>query len=248
MKSKKTVGIIGFGRFGRVLAKLLGDVCTLHVYDKSDITDETVKALSLDEVCQCKSLFLAVPIRALESILAEIAPKLSEGTVVIDVCSVKVYPVQLMQQYLPDNIDIIASHPMFGPDSIAVNNNLRMMWHVIRNVTGQATYWQQCFSDKGIELIEITPDKHDRMVAYSQGITHFLGRALEQMDAQATAVDTVGYQSLLQVMQQTCYDSWELFSDLQNYNPYSQQAIERLHQSLDSVTELLKKTEHNARF
>ena len=37
----------------------------------------------------------------------------------VDVCSVKVYPVQWMRELLPASVSILPTHPMFGPDSAA---------------------------------------------------------------------------------------------------------------------------------
>ena len=48
-----------------------------------------------------------------------IAPLLSPDALVIDVCSVKEYPVRLMKELLPERVSILATHPMFGPDSAA---------------------------------------------------------------------------------------------------------------------------------
>ena len=44
---------------------------------------------------------------------------LKENAVIVDVCSVKEYPVQWMRELLPANVSILATHPMFGPDSAA---------------------------------------------------------------------------------------------------------------------------------
>jgi prephenate dehydrogenase len=85
----------------------------------------------------------------------------------------------------------------------------------------------------------MTPDEHDKMVAYSQGITHYIGRVLSDLNLKPTLINTLGYQKLLEIMQQTCNDSWQLFIDLQKYNPYTknmridlQRSIERIYKSL----------------
>lgn len=39
------------------------------------------------------------------------------STLFVDVLSVKVFPKQVMLDLLPDTMDILCTHPMFGPDS-----------------------------------------------------------------------------------------------------------------------------------
>ena len=38
----------------------------------------------------------------------------------------------------------------------------------------------------------------------------------------------MGFNELLGVIEQTCNDSWDLFKDLQRYNPYTNEMIDNL--------------------
>lgn len=233
------VAIIGFGRFGQVLTQLLQDDFELVIYDPH--SEQTHPALSndIEQVFTAAHIFIAVPIRHFKSTVEKISPQIHPDTTIIDLCSVKVHPTQVMQQSLPSTTTIIASHPLFGPDSVRSNQTLKWMIHFAQG--NQAIYdsWKTYFANKSFSMIEMTPEQHDQQVAMSQGITHFLGRVLQQADVSATEVDTLGFQSLLQLMQQTCNDTWELFCDLQNYNPYSPQMIETLSDAFTSVKQQL---------
>ncbi|PJE60117.1 hypothetical protein COU86_06070, partial [Candidatus Roizmanbacteria bacterium CG10_big_fil_rev_8_21_14_0_10_36_26] len=55
----------------------------------------------------------------------------------------------------------------------------------------------------------------------SQGVTHFIGRLLEKFRFKPTEIDSLGAKKLQEVMGQTCNDTWQLFNDLQNLNPYT---------------------------
>lgn len=221
------ISIIGFGRFGKVLADLLHDTCDIDVYDNQpDKNIHYVNYVDLATACKNDTIFIAVPIRQFESIIKQIAPLLNKSSAVIDTCSVKVFPVEVMQRELPENIDIIATHPMFGPDSYQANAPLKIMMHTTRNQHNHYQAWKNLFAQKNIDVIEITPDQHDKIAAYSQGVTHFVGRTLQAINAKPSNIDTLGYTKLLSVMEQTCNDSIELFEDLIQYNPYGKQAIE----------------------
>ena len=140
-----------------------------------------------------------------------------------------------MENRLSDNIGIINTHPMFGPDSFISNNRLKMMMHNTRDTYGQYGFWRGFFIDQGIEVIEITPDEHDRLAAKTQGVTHFLGRMLKEFGIKKTALDTQGFRDLLDLVDQTCNDTWQLYSDLQHFNPYTAEMISELKKSINSI-------------
>ena len=68
----KNAGIIGYGRFGKVLADLLSKKYKVRVYDTQEVAkDEGVKICSLEEVLECILVFIAVPIRSFEEVIKE---------------------------------------------------------------------------------------------------------------------------------------------------------------------------------
>lgn len=227
-----SIGIIGFGRFGKVLANILQRGFTIKAYDpKPTGPFPGVQFLDLDVVLNEKVIFIAVPIRHFESVIIDISTKIKQETTLIDVCSVKNYPVNIMMKILPDHVGIIATHPMFGPDSYISNRNLKMMINNTRDLHGQYSFWKRFFSDQGIQIIEMTPDQHDRLAAKTQGVTHFLGRMLKEFGIKKTNIDTQGFRDLLDLVGQTCNDTWELYADLQLYNPYTEDMVEKLKAS-----------------
>ncbi len=88
----------------------------------------------------------------------------------------------------------------------------------------------------------MSPEKHDQLTAYSQGITHYVGRLLAELQLQPTVIDTLGYRKMLEVMGQTCNDSWQLFLDLQNYNPYAMKMRKDLDASIAKINRELSHT------
>ena len=231
-----SVGIIGFGRFGKVLANILQRGFAIKAYDPKPAGPfPGVQFLDLDTVLNEKVVFIAVPIRHFESVIADISTKLKKETTLIDVCSVKSYPVNIMLKILPDHIGVIATHPMFGPDSYMSNSNLKMMINNTRDLYNQYSFWKRFFSDQSIQIIEMTPDQHDRLAAKTQGVTHFLGRMLKEFGIKKTNIDTQGFRDLLDLVGQTCNDTWELYTDLQLYNPYTEDMVEKLKASTNKL-------------
>ena len=101
-------------------------------------------------------------------------------------------------------------------------------------------YWKTFFKNQNINIIEMSPDEHDKIAARTQGITHLLGRTLKNFGIQKTSIDTKGYRDLIDLVEQTCNDTWALYSDLQLYNPYTNSMLENLKYSLNQIEYKLK--------
>jgi prephenate dehydrogenase len=231
--------IIGYGRFGKILHKLLSQHSDkIFIFDSRDDASSNVQ--SLEKALQSDIVFIAVPIRKFESVIVDISQYRLHNTTIIDVCSVKVYPSNIMKQYLPEHVGIVSSHPLFGPDSFSQFRELKMMMHPLRDVNNHYKILKNLFESSAVRIVEITPEEHDKMAASSQGITHFIGRVLHESGIKSTQINTLGFNDLLGVIEQTCNDSWDLFKDLQNYNPYTKDMIGSIETAIDLVKDKIK--------
>lgn len=232
----ENVGIIGFGRFGRTLGNILANDFKVFAYDLIKPEEhDNVELTDLLTVTNQKTIFVAVPIRSFKSVIQSINHNIGPKTTVIDVCSVKIYPESVMRDNLAEEVGIIATHPLFGPDSISHKEVLKIMMHPTRDHYQVYEVWKDYFNSKSISVIEMSPEEHDRLAAKTQGLTHFVGRVLEESGIASTEIDTQGFVELRAVIDQTCNDSWELFMDLQNYNPYTSEMIEKLEKSITEI-------------
>lgn len=238
------IGILGFGRFGKLMAQYLARDFDVLVYNRSDSADAIIesgaKPVSLEEACRQKMVILSVPISVFQVTLETVAPLLNPDALVIDVSSVKEYPVQLMKDLLPEGVSILATHPMFGPDSAADALQGRKIVLCAERINDSV--YQKIKSylmSMGLVVIEATPEAHDRQIAVSLALTHFIGRSLAEFGAIPQDIDTEGYQRLLHVLGVVENDTWQLFEDMNTYNPYAAEsrsefmaAVERIHQRL----------------
>ena len=237
----KKAGIIGYGRFGKVLADLLKKQYEVNIYDPENKSGESSK--SMEEVLECVLVFVAVPINVFEEVIQEISKYMLYNTTIIDVCSVKVYPVEIMEKHLSDHVGIIACHPHFGPDSYSPFRELKTTLFPVRDKYKRFAELKEFFEDQSIRTIELSPDEHDKMAASSQGITHFIGRVLNEAGVVSTQINTLGFNELLRVIEQTCNDSWDLFRDLQKYNPYTNEMIDSLVDTIGKIHKQIKADE-----
>ena len=234
------VSIIGFGRFGSMLHALLSKGFEVDVFDKNSIDNSDVNEVSLEDALQNETIFIAVPIRDFENLVKDISKKIPSGKTVIDVCSVKVFPKKVMLDNLSNETDIIATHPLFGPDSLKDSGSVMTM-ESVRNTFGRYDFWKNYFESQNISIEEISAEEHDMMAARSQGLTHFVGRVIDDFGTNQTRIDTEGYKALHKLVNQTCNDTWELFEDIQNFNPFTEKMISELNESFEKISEIIEK-------
>lgn len=189
-----------------------------------------------EEACAADVLIICVAISALENVLKHISPLLGKNTLVMDTCSVKVHPANTMLETLPETVEILATHPMFGPDSGKNGlTGLPLVYCPLRISEKTNTTWKNNFRRMGLKLVEMSPAQHDREAAYTQGVTHFIGRILGQLNLEPSQIATMGYQKLTDIVSQTCNDPWQLFVDLQQYNPYTVEMREKLRYATENM-------------
>ena len=222
------IGIIGFGRFGKLVSHYLARNLEVFVYNRSDRSSEIVRTAahpaSLETVCQQDIVIPCVPISTFRDNLKSIAPLLKPDALVIDVCSVKEYPVQWMSEELPDFVSILATHPMFGPDSAADSlQDRKICLCRVRVPEKQYRKIKNYLASKGLIVIEATAREHDEKIATSLSLTHLIGRTLAQYGAVPLDIDTEGYSRLLRILEVVERDTWQLFHDMHHYNPYARE-------------------------
>lgn len=238
----REVAVIGLGRFGLFWAELLASRFDVVGTSRrvQDRLPSGVRQVELDEALQRRIVFLTVSISAMPTVLDAIAPKIRSDATVIDTCSVKVFPSQEMEKRLPPSVDIIAGHPMFGPDSAGERRDkLPMIAWPIRDRYHRYTPLTGVLGELNMRIVEMSPDEHDREAAFSQGVTHLVGRVLDRMALETSPIATLGYTRLMQVMEQTCNDPIQLFKDLQRYNPYTKAMRQRFADALSATEGLL---------
>jgi prephenate dehydrogenase len=76
----------------------------------------------------------------------------------------------------------------------------------------------QIFRSEGCNMVEMTCEEHDQQAANTQFITHTVGRVLGAMDLSSTPINTKGYESLLNLVENTANDTFDLYYGLFMYN------------------------------
>jgi prephenate dehydrogenase len=215
------LGLIGFGAFGRLIAAHLGPLFPIFAYDPA--AREPAKGVTLCDAATaaaCDLVILAMPVPQLRAAIAAIKPHLRPGAVVVDVCSVKVLPAEIMLANLPDHVEIIGTHPMFGPQS--ARGGVKGLKIVICPIRGRrarplAAYLRGTF---GLDAIIATPEEHDRDAAMVQGLTHLIAKVLVEMEPLPRHMTTASFDLLMRAVDMVRHDAPEVFYAIERMNPF----------------------------
>lgn len=239
---KPEVGIIGYGRFGRLAAHYLKRSCRVSVADLHPIRrlEPGVKKTSIAGVAKLHYLILAVPINRLPVTLRRIAPLIGSDTILFDVASVKEEPMKWMRALLPKTVSYVGTHPLFGPESAARSFSGKsivlcpgriapIMYKTLRTSLRRA----------GLQVVELTPREHDRRMASTLFLSQFIGRAVAPFCLPNLPDVTESYSFLKLVSERASSDTSELFFDMYKYNRYATRVPSKVLRSVLALTSRL---------
>jgi prephenate dehydrogenase len=228
-------GLIGYGHFGaflHVLARRYLPDAPLKIHSDRRKPDG-VLFFPLEEVAACDAVVIAVPISAYLATLTRIGPHLGANSVVVDVATVKKYTMDLLQATQPA-CTFLAMHPMFGPESYAKRGGevtgLRIVatGHSLTPARYSALY--EKLTAVGFSIVEKTAEAHDKDLAETLFLTHYISQVVARGGFERTDIDTVSFGSLMDAVDSVRHDG-QLFEEVCRFNPYCRQVIERFDAS-----------------
>lgn len=116
-------------------------------------------------------VIISVPINYTNDVIREVAPYMKEGSLMMDVTSVKEEPSKTMAEVLGDKIEYIPTHPIFGPRTTELDNQV-----IVLTPDKKGKWYPKVYNylkDKKMRVIETTAEKHDYMMSIVQVLTHF---------------------------------------------------------------------------
>ena len=176
----KILIIGGTGETGRWFAKFYKkhgfDVVIWGINKRKDIAAElgVQFADNLDvEITTSDIVMISVPINITEKTIRELAPKMPAGSLLMDITSIKTGPLEAMRKYAPPDVEILGSHPMFGPSIPDIRGQIV----IFTPVDGRCEKWfpviKSLYEDNGAHIEIMDAVAHDKMMAVVQGLTHF---------------------------------------------------------------------------
>jgi prephenate dehydrogenase len=239
----RSIGIVGHGDFGRfleTLARRFLPNTALRIHARKAAPDGA-RFFSLQETCRCDVVILAVSIRAFEDVLLKVLPQLGPASMLVDVSTVKVHPASLLARHAAGR-PWIATHPMFGPSSFEKQGGslqgrrLVITDHALPAATLAAA--TAALKGLGLNVLAMTPDAHDRMLAETLFLTHYVAQAVARGGFVRTDIDTLSFGFLMDAVESVRGDT-ELFRDVFAFNPHCAEIIARFEKAEGEVHRLL---------
>lgn len=239
----ETIGIIGYGHFGQfleILAQRYIPEVTVKVFSHRFEPDgETF--FTLQEAASCDAVVLCGAIHDYEKQLLEVLPHLLSDSVLVDVATVKKYPTDIFKKHAPDR-KWISTHPMFGPESYKKHNQDVSGFRVVVTdytlVNDDFQYFRNFLSGLGFVVIEMSADEHDKLLAETLFLTHYIGQTMQEGGFARTNIDTVSFSYLMDAVESVINDK-KLFEDVYRFNPYCKEVAKRLHTAQEHVLKSL---------
>jgi len=234
-----TIGIIGgTGGMGRWFADLLQkEGYPVHVWGrKSTMTINDLTAL-------CNIVVIAVPISATAAMIEKVGPLVSEGSLLMDLTSLKKEPVDLM--LAKSRAEVIGCHPLFGPGvDDPTGENVILCPARGRKWLG----WLRTVMEKnGLVVTEETPEEHDKIMAIVQVLNHLntisLGMTLAQTGVSLEKISkytTPIFQNKIGIIKKVFTESPALYADIIVNNPDTDNILNLYEKSLADIKKLLK--------
>jgi len=230
---RPSVGLIGHGRFGRLAAWYIATAADVVVHDPrgggTAAARGRIRRGTLAEAAAQPTVILAVPVSSLRQLLYRLRARLNPGTLVVDVCAVKVLPLRWMTEILPPTVSVLGTHPLFGPDSDTGSlRGQRIVLCPARIAPARLRALRRVARDAGLRVHLMSPRAHDRLMADTLLASQYAGRLVAAAGISRHAWSTGSYEHLKALVAIAENDSLQLFRDMMRYNPYGGKVVRAL--------------------
>ena len=174
-------------------------------------------------VPQAALVLLCVPIPAMKSVVNLVAPHLSPQTILADICSVKIGPLNIMLE--ATTTPVVGTHPLFGPQTNA--EELRIAITPGRDELA-ASQVAACFRDLKFTPFMTTAQEHDQAMAYIQGLNFVTTVAYLCASPAQTGLEqffTPSFARRMEAATKMITEDASLFTTMFEDNPHSLEAV-----------------------
>lgn len=245
------IGIVGAGAFGRFAARHLAADFAVAVADPDAEAAARARQAGLAvqplaDVAGGDVVLLAVPWRRLGAVAAAIAPHLAPQTVIVDVSSIKVEPLAMLQQALPGRV-IVGLHPLFGPQSGAAGLAGLPVAHCTGGTPADRRVARYLERRLKLRRVVVSAEAHDREMGRVQGLTHVIARALKTLAIAETPLATRSFAHLARMVDIVGNDSEAVFRTIVADNPHAAAAARAFQAALDGLVATLPEEHETGR-
>lgn len=242
------IAVIGLGAFGRwFVEQFLKQGFKVKVYDVDSRKIDELRLLkvigcsSIKEVVEdVESVIVAVPINAVCQVVEEASKYMDSGTIV-DISSLK-KPVYDILKNLPERLNTVCIHPLFGPRTLTLENQ-KIAFIPVRNSLEERKIIETLMP--GARIVETTVEEHDKAMTYILSLTHLLSliviKILKSVKDQKTLEELAGssFKHMCKMLDSTLTESLDTFTSILFYNTGTKELSTELLNQINKVDNLL---------
>jgi len=235
-------GIIGFGRFGRALGGLLDDAGSpWSALDPSAAIPAQARVSGLGDLVQrSEVVVVAVPVPVIAATLEALRPLVTADHLVVDVGSVKVGPERAFITTFDAAVPWAATHPLFGPASLARGERpLRVVVCPNTKQPAATVRATRFYTRLGCEVVELDARTHDLAMADTHVLAFFVAKALLDVGAEDHPLAPPSFQAMARTIDAVRSDAGHLFSAIQAQNEFASASRRRFLDALHNLDEQL---------
>ncbi len=205
-------------------------------------------ATFIDAVKAADRIVICVSISAFEEVVKTISSYVRDGQVVMDICSIKDYPVKIMHEHIKQGL-ILGTHPLFGPGSSGVKHKTFILTPTNPQEQAYSEQYEKWLKKEEAHVFVMTPKKHDKLISIVLGLPHFLGLVacetlMDQEDFSETKqVAGTTYRMLFTLAEATALETPDLFANLQTKLPEVHKVEEHFILKAQEWLDLVKKND-----
>jgi prephenate dehydrogenase len=176
----------GAGGMGRWFAAFFKDNgAEVRIVDKNEKTEAIAEELGVqflntdistmaikEEIVDTDVLLLSVPIDLTGAVIERVGPEMRDGSLLMDITSVKKAPVELMSRVTNEGVEVLGTHPLYGPSARSMRGQTVIFVPVRKGPLYEWVYGM--FERNGAKIEILTAEEHDEIMAVILGLTHFI--------------------------------------------------------------------------
>ena len=241
---KSNMTIIGGTRgLGKWLAEHLKNDFNMRITSRDESTGKPVaeeigveyNSNNIEAIKDADIIVFSVPIEHMVETIKEVAPHAPEGSLLMDVTSVKTEPAEALEKYAPENVEILPCHPMFGPRVPTLKRQII----ILTPIENRSPTWLPRVKDyldkTECEVVITTPNEHDKYMSIVQGLTHFsyisLASTIRKLNInvkESRNFSSPVYTIMLDMVSRVVYQNPYLYYSIQKNNLETSNAREAL--------------------
>ncbi|MFH1657402.1 MAG: prephenate dehydrogenase/arogenate dehydrogenase family protein [bacterium] len=225
------------------LIGIIGGEGKMGNWFKNFFTNQGLSVLTSDKKDDNRSLakkadivIVSVPIAATVKVIEEIRNCLRKDALLTDFTSLKTESCRAMEEGF---FGALGMHPLFGPLAVNLENQTIVFCPLKKNKW--IGFLESLFEKNGAKIIKVSPEKHDKQMAFIQALTHFSNIASSHF---FTSQDFRPENSFLTPVFKLQSLVWgrilaqdaKLYADIEMRNPYFQKILKDYVQEIESFS------------